>query len=128
MFRAALGGVSHKSSFRRRRNVTLSGPRQGRAYGQVLLLKVALVHVAAALGGHHRFFEMSKLLGITEECLINSAGKHLMSFAACFISNRYCLRVCLSLLLSLCPVRYLARDLNKRVRWISDVLCTGCNT
>jgi hypothetical protein len=30
------------------------------------LLKVALVHVAAALGGHHRFFEMSKLLGVSD--------------------------------------------------------------
>jgi putative copper resistance protein D len=32
------------------------------AYGQVLLLKLALVLIAAALGGHNRFFEMPKLL------------------------------------------------------------------
>jgi putative copper resistance protein D len=31
-------------------------------YGQVLLLKLALVLVAAALGGHNRLFEMPKLL------------------------------------------------------------------
>jgi putative copper resistance protein D len=31
-------------------------------YGQVLLLKLVLVLIAAALGGHNRFFEMPKLL------------------------------------------------------------------
>jgi putative copper resistance protein D len=31
-------------------------------YGQVLLLKLALVLIAAALGGHNRFFEMPKLM------------------------------------------------------------------
>ncbi|KDB09645.1 copper resistance D domain protein [Burkholderia sp. lig30] len=34
------------------------------AYGQVLLLKLALVLIAAALGGHNRFFEMPKLLSV----------------------------------------------------------------
>ncbi|CAJ4520831.1 CopD family protein [Burkholderia pseudomallei] len=34
----------------------------GSAYGQVLLLKLALVAFAAALGGHNRFFEMPALL------------------------------------------------------------------
>ncbi|PMS19700.1 copper resistance protein CopD [Trinickia dabaoshanensis] len=31
-------------------------------YGQLLLLKLALVLIAAALGGHNRFFEMPKLM------------------------------------------------------------------
>ncbi|AOJ83162.1 copper resistance protein CopD [Burkholderia savannae] len=34
----------------------------GSTYGQVLLLKLALVAIAAALGGHNRFFEMPSLL------------------------------------------------------------------
>ena len=34
----------------------------GSTYGQVLLLKLALVVIAAALGGHNRFFEMPKLM------------------------------------------------------------------
>ncbi|SMF99593.1 copper resistance D family protein [Burkholderia singularis] len=34
----------------------------GSAYGQILLLKLVLVLVAAALGGHNRFFEMPTLL------------------------------------------------------------------
>ncbi|MGN7984903.1 CopD family protein [Burkholderia sp. 22313] len=36
-------------------------------YGQILLLKLALVLIAAALGGHNRFFGMSKLLAALKD-------------------------------------------------------------
>lgn len=39
----------------------------GSVYGQVLLLKLALVLVAAALGGHNRFFEMPALLSALKD-------------------------------------------------------------
>lgn len=44
------------------RGVGASANLFGSAYGQVLLLKLALVVLAAALGGHNRFFEMPALL------------------------------------------------------------------
>ena len=44
----------------------------GSWYGQVLILKLVLVLVAAALGGHNRFFEMPSLLA----SLRNSAVSH----------------------------------------------------
>ncbi|AHI67346.1 copper resistance D family protein [Burkholderia thailandensis] len=44
------------------RGVGASANLFGSAYGQVLLLKLALVALAAALGGHNRFFEMPALL------------------------------------------------------------------
>ncbi|HDR8858973.1 TPA: CopD family protein [Burkholderia territorii] len=36
-------------------------------YGQILLFKLALVLIAAALGGHNRFFEMPKLLAALKD-------------------------------------------------------------
>ncbi|TCW84242.1 copper resistance protein CopD [Burkholderia sp. SRS-46] len=44
------------------RGVNTSAELIGSAYGQVLLVKLALVLLAAALGGHNRFFGMPKLL------------------------------------------------------------------
>lgn len=39
----------------------------GSTYGQILLFKLALVLIAAALGGHNRFFEMPKLLAALKD-------------------------------------------------------------
>ncbi|WP_350357432.1 CopD family protein [Paraburkholderia fungorum] len=44
------------------RGVSSPGNMLSSVYGQVLFLKLALVFVAAALGGHNRFFEMPQLL------------------------------------------------------------------
>ena len=44
------------------RGVTTATELLNSVYGQVLLLKLGLVLIAAALGGHNRFFEMPKLL------------------------------------------------------------------
>lgn len=44
------------------RGVNVPANLLGSTYGQVLMLKLALVLVAAALGGHNRFFEMPTLL------------------------------------------------------------------
>ncbi|WP_126282272.1 CopD family protein [Burkholderia stagnalis] len=44
------------------RGVNTSADLLGSAYGQVLLVKLALVLLAAALGGHNRLFGMPKLL------------------------------------------------------------------
>ena len=51
-------------------------------YGQVLLLKLALVFVAAALGGHNRFFEMPRLLASLKNASSTSPVRHLKRFAA----------------------------------------------
>ncbi|MFM0083506.1 MULTISPECIES: copper resistance D family protein [Paraburkholderia] len=51
-------------------------------YGQVLLLKLALVLVAAALGGHNRFFEMPRLLASLKSASSASPAKYLKRFAA----------------------------------------------
>jgi putative copper resistance protein D len=54
----------------------------GSVYGQVLLLKLALVFVAAALGGHNRFFEMPRLLASLRNASSTSPRKPLKRFAA----------------------------------------------
>lgn len=51
-------------------------------YGQILLLKLALVFVAAVLGGHNRFFEMPKLLASLKNASPTSPLKPLKRFAA----------------------------------------------
>ncbi|RDK04632.1 copper resistance D family protein [Paraburkholderia lacunae] len=51
-------------------------------YGQILLLKLALVFVAAALGGHNRFFEMPKLLASLKNASSTPPVKPLKRFAA----------------------------------------------
>jgi putative copper resistance protein D len=51
-------------------------------YGQVLLLKLALVFTAAALGGHNRFFEMPRLLSSLKEARTEITARPLKRFAA----------------------------------------------
>ncbi|ALP66178.1 copper resistance D family protein [Paraburkholderia caribensis] len=51
------------------------------AYGQVLLLKFALVLIAAALGGHNRFFEMPQLLASLREGHTEGIARRLKRFA-----------------------------------------------
>ncbi|KVD84875.1 copper resistance D family protein [Burkholderia ubonensis] len=52
------------------------------AYGQVLLLKLALVLIAAALGAHNRFFEMPKLLAALKHPAAASPAGPLRRFGA----------------------------------------------
>jgi putative copper resistance protein D len=52
------------------------------AYGQILLLKLALVGIAVALGGHNRFFEMPSLLVSLKEPHPESSLRPLKRFAA----------------------------------------------
>ncbi|MPW18953.1 copper resistance protein CopD [Paraburkholderia sp. CNPSo 3157] len=52
------------------------------AYGQILLLKLALVLIAAALGAHNRFFAMPPLLASLKEPLSESPPRPLKRFAA----------------------------------------------
>ncbi|PCE34174.1 copper resistance D family protein [Burkholderia ubonensis] len=51
-------------------------------YGQILLLKLALVLIAAALGGHNRFFEMPKLLTALKHPAAASPAGALRRFGA----------------------------------------------
>ncbi|MEX3634607.1 copper resistance D family protein [Paraburkholderia sp. BR14320] len=51
-------------------------------YGQILLLKLALVLIAAALGGHNRFFEMPKLLSALKNPSAAAPARPLRRFAA----------------------------------------------
>ncbi|HEX7906944.1 MAG TPA: CopD family protein [Paraburkholderia sp.] len=51
-------------------------------YGQILLLKLALVFVAAALGGHNRFFEMPRLLASLMNASSTPSVKPLKRFVA----------------------------------------------
>ncbi|MBW0448904.1 CopD family protein [bacterium M00.F.Ca.ET.228.01.1.1] len=51
-------------------------------YGQVLLLKLALVAVAAVLGGHNRFIEMPQLLAALTDAEPEAAARPLKRFAA----------------------------------------------
>ncbi|MGU7773835.1 copper resistance D family protein [Burkholderia sp. MR1-5-21] len=50
-------------------------------YGKILLLKFALVFVAAALGGHNRFFEMPRLLASLKNASSTPPVKPLQRFA-----------------------------------------------
>ncbi|GAB3627622.1 copper resistance D domain-containing protein [Pandoraea terrae] len=52
------------------------------AYGQILLLKLALVSVAAALGAHNRFFEMPRLLSSLRYASSESPMRPLKRFSA----------------------------------------------
>lgn len=51
-------------------------------YGLILLLKLSLVLVAAALGGHNRFFEMPKLLSALKGHTASASSKPLRRFGA----------------------------------------------
>jgi putative copper resistance protein D len=51
-------------------------------YGQVLLLKFALVLIAAALGAHNRFIEMPRLLASLKEVPADATARPLKRFAA----------------------------------------------
>lgn len=51
-------------------------------YGQVLLLKFALVLIAAALGAHNRFIEMPRLLASLKEAPADATARPLKRFAA----------------------------------------------
>ncbi|ACC71215.1 CopD family protein [Paraburkholderia phymatum] len=51
------------------------------SYGQVLLLKVVLVLIGAALGGHNRFIEMPRLLTCLRDTPSESAARLLKRFA-----------------------------------------------
>jgi len=64
------------------RGVRSPGDLLESGYGQILLLKLALVFVAAALGGHNRFFEMPKLLASLKSASSTSPVKPLKRFAA----------------------------------------------
>ncbi|MPW15503.1 hypothetical protein GCT13_00890 [Paraburkholderia sp. CNPSo 3157] len=52
------------------------------SYGQILLLKLALVVIAAALGGHNRFFGMPRLLSSLKEARTEITARPLKRFAA----------------------------------------------
>jgi copper resistance protein D len=64
------------------RGVNSAGNLVGSIYGQILLLKLALVLVAAALGGHNRIFEMPRLLASLKNASSTSPARHLKRFAA----------------------------------------------
>ncbi|CAM2166630.1 membrane hypothetical protein [Burkholderia cepacia] len=51
-------------------------------YGQILLLKLALVLIAAALGGHNRFFGMPKLLAALKDPAAAMPAGPLQQFGA----------------------------------------------
>ncbi|WP_233810099.1 copper resistance D family protein [Paraburkholderia sp. HP33-1] len=51
-------------------------------YGQVLLLKLTLVLIAAALGGHNRIFEMPRLLAFLRQAPSEPTARPLKRFAA----------------------------------------------
>ncbi|UTV58578.1 copper resistance D family protein [Burkholderia arboris] len=51
-------------------------------YGQILLLKFALVLIAAALGGHNRFFGMPKLLAALKDPVAAMPARSLKRFGA----------------------------------------------
>ncbi|MFM0476998.1 CopD family protein [Paraburkholderia strydomiana] len=51
-------------------------------YGRVLIVKLALVGIAAALGGHNRFFEMPQLLTSLRETSTEFTARPLKRFAA----------------------------------------------
>nr|WP_230965052.1 CopD family protein [Burkholderia stagnalis] len=62
------------------RGVNTSANLFDSAYGQVLLAKLALVLLAAALGGHNRFFGMPKLLAALSHASGNAPGGPLRHF------------------------------------------------
>jgi putative copper resistance protein D len=64
------------------RGVRSPGDLLESGYGQILLLKLALVFVAAALGGHNRFFEMPKLLASLKSASSTLPVKPLKRFVA----------------------------------------------
>lgn len=50
-------------------------------YGQLLVLKLGLVIVAAALGGHNRFFEMPRLMASLQNPASTSRARYIQRFA-----------------------------------------------
>lgn len=64
------------------RGVRTPGDLLESGYGQILLLKLALVFVAAALGGHNRFFELPRLLASLKNASLTSPAKPLKRFTA----------------------------------------------
>jgi putative copper resistance protein D len=64
------------------RGVRSPGDLLESGYGQILLLKLALVFVAEALGGHNRFFEMPKLLASLKSASSTLPVKPLKRFVA----------------------------------------------
>ncbi|GAB7547731.1 copper resistance D family protein [Cupriavidus sp. 8B] len=51
------------------------------SYGQLLVLKLGFVIVAAALGGHNRFFEMPRLLESLQNPSSTSSARYIQRFA-----------------------------------------------
>ncbi len=64
------------------RGVTTATALLNSVYGQVLLLKLGLVLIAAALGGHNRFFEMPKLLSALKHHSTAASSGPLRRFGA----------------------------------------------
>lgn len=63
------------------RGVNSPGNLLDSTYGQVLLLKLAFVFIAAALGGHNRFFEMPGLMASLKDTASASSVRPLKRFA-----------------------------------------------
>ncbi|SIT51168.1 putative copper export protein [Paraburkholderia piptadeniae] len=63
------------------RGVGMPGNLLASTYGQLLLLKLALVILAAALGGHNRFFEMPRVLATLKRSSLESPTRPLRRFA-----------------------------------------------
>ncbi|CAB3724175.1 hypothetical protein LMG22037_05027 [Paraburkholderia phenoliruptrix] len=63
------------------RGVNSPGNLLNSAYGQVLLLKLGFVFIAAALGGHNRFFEMPGLMTSLKDTASASSVRPLKRFA-----------------------------------------------
>lgn len=63
------------------RGVNSPGNLLDSAYGQVLLLKLAFVFIAAALGGHNRFFEMPGLMASLKDTASAPSVRPLKRFA-----------------------------------------------
>ena len=64
------------------RGVNTQGSLISSVYGQVLLLKLGLVLVAAVLGGHNRFVEMPRLLASLRDARPEATVRPLKRFAA----------------------------------------------
>ena len=64
------------------RSVGTPGNLLASTYGQILLLKLVLAILAAALGGHNRLFEMPRLLTTLKRTSLESPTRPLKRFAA----------------------------------------------
>jgi copper resistance protein D len=63
------------------RSVVVPGNLLASTYGQILLLKLVLVILAASLGGHNRFFEMPRVLATLRKTSLESPPRPLKRFA-----------------------------------------------